>query len=434
MRMAQQEKIDVLILGSGGREHALLKACLRSPRVGKVRVAPGNGGMALEAECLPVDAADSAAVLALVRRTGSGFVIVGPEVPLAAGVVDVLEEAGVPAYGPRSAGARLEASKAFTKEFLFRHRIPTAASTTFTSLEPALAHVRSGPVPVVIKASGLAAGKGVVIATTHAEAEAALRDMMGAKVFGAAGDEVVVEEFMQGEEASIMLMVCGEEYLMLPPSQDHKRAGEGDTGPNTGGMGAYAPADVVTPEVERRVRSEIIEPTLRGLRQDGIDYRGTLYIGIMVTAQGPKVVEFNVRFGDPECQVLMPSLESDPVAIMESIARGSFKASSVRLRPGATIIVVLAAGGYPGEIRKGDIITLPAEVPPGVDILHAGTVRRPDGSVVTSGGRVLGVVAHGPNLRSAARLAYQVVPMINFGGCHYRRDIGHRQLKREAGR
>ena len=303
MRMAQQEKIDVLILGSGGREHALLKACLRSPRVGKVRVAPGNGGMALEAECLPVDAADPAAVLALVRRTGSGFVIVGPEVPLAAGVVDVLEEAGVPAYGPRAAGARLEASKAFTKEFLFRHRIPTAASATFTSLEPALVHVRSGPVPVVIKASGLAAGKGVVIATTHAEAEAALRDMMGAKVFGAAGDEVVVEEFMQGEEASIMLMVCGEEYLMLPPSQDHKRAGEGDTGPNTGGMGAYAPADVVTPEVERRVRSEIIEPTLRGLRQDGIDYRGTLYVGIMVTAQGPKVVEFNVRFGDPECQV-----------------------------------------------------------------------------------------------------------------------------------
>ncbi|MFM8905214.1 MAG: phosphoribosylamine--glycine ligase, partial [Verrucomicrobiota bacterium] len=210
--MAQQEKIDVLILGSGGREHALLKACLRSPRVGKVRVAPGNGGMALEAECLPVDAADPAAVLALVRRTGSGFVIVGPEVPLAAGVVDVLEEAGVPAYGPRAAGARLEASKAFTKEFLFRHRIPTAASATFTSREPALAQVRSGPVPVVIKASGLAAGKGVVIATTHAEAENALRDMMGAKVFGAAGDEVVVEEFMQGEEASIMLMVCGEEY------------------------------------------------------------------------------------------------------------------------------------------------------------------------------------------------------------------------------
>ena len=247
--MATQEKLDVLILGSGGREHALLKACLRSPRVAKVRVAPGNGGMALEAECLEVDAADPAAVLELVRRTGTNFVIVGPEVPLAAGVVDVLEAAGIPAYGPLAAGARLEASKAFSKDFMVRHRVPTAASETFRALAPALDYVRRQPVPIVIKASGLAAGKGVVIATTHAEAEAALRDMMETKVFGASGDEVVIEEFMQGEEASIMLMVCRGEYLMLPPSQDHKRVGEGDTGLNTGGMGAYAPTTVVTPVV-----------------------------------------------------------------------------------------------------------------------------------------------------------------------------------------
>jgi phosphoribosylamine--glycine ligase len=430
--MAPQDKIDVLILGSGGREHALLKACLRSPRVGQVRVAPGNGGMALEAECLEVDINSGAAVLDLVRRTGTQFVIVGPEVPLAHGVVDVLEAAGVKAYGPLQAGARLEASKAFSKDFLFRHKIPTAAAETFRSLEPALAYVRQQPVPIVIKASGLAAGKGVVIAMNHAEAEAALRDMMEAKVFGSSGDEVVIEEFMQGEEASIMLMVCGEEYLMLPPSQDHKRVGEGDTGLNTGGMGAYAPTTVVTPEVERRLRAEIIVPTLRGLKADGIDYRGTLYVGIMVTSIGPRVVEFNVRFGDPECQVLMPSLETDPVEIMEAIAAGTFRSASVRLRPGSTIIVVLAAGGYPGEIRKGDVITLPPQLPAGVDIVHGGTKRLPDGQVVTSGGRVLGVVAHGATLAEAAQKAYAVVPQIQFAGCHYRRDIGYRQLRRDG--
>jgi phosphoribosylamine--glycine ligase len=430
--MAPQDKIDVLILGSGGREHALLKACLRSPRIGKVRVAPGNGGMALEAECLEVDINSGAAVLDLVRRTGTQFVIVGPEVPLAHGVVDVLEAAGVKAYGPLQAGARLEASKAFSKDFLFRHKIPTAAAETFRSLEPALAYVRRQPVPVVIKASGLAAGKGVVIAMNHAEAEAALRDMMETKVFGSSGDEVVIEEFMQGEEASIMLMVCGEEYLMLPPSQDHKRVGEGDTGLNTGGMGAYAPTTVVTPEVERRLRDEIIVPTLRGLKADGIDYRGTLYVGIMVTSIGPRVVEFNVRFGDPECQVLMPSLETDPVEIMEAIASGTFRSASVRLRPGSTMIVVLAAGGYPGEIRKGDVITLPLQLPAGVDIVHGGTKRLPNGQVVTSGGRVLGVVAHGATLAEAAQKAYAVVPQIQFAGCHYRRDIGYRQLRRDG--
>ena len=430
--MATQGKLDVLILGSGGREHSLLKACLRSPRVAHVRVAPGNGGMALEAECLEVDVNNSAAVLELVRRTGTNFVIVGPEVPLAAGVVDVLEDAGIPAYGPRAAGARLEASKAFTKDFLFRHKIPTAASATFTVLEPALAYVRQQPLPIVIKASGLAAGKGVVIALTHAEAEAALRAMMEAKIFGTSGDEVVIEEFMQGEEASIMLMVCGEDYLMLPPSQDHKRVGEGDTGLNTGGMGAYAPTTVVTAEGERRLREEIIVPTLRGLKADGIDYRGTLYVGIMVTSIGPRVVEFNVRFGDPECQVLMPSLETDPVQIMEDIALGRFKASAVKLRPGATIIVVLAAGGYPGEIRKGDVISLPTQLPEGVDIVHGGTKRLPSGQVVTSGGRVLGVVAHGKTLAEAAQRAYSVVPQIHFEGCHYRRDIGYRQLRRDG--
>jgi phosphoribosylamine--glycine ligase len=229
-----------------------------------------------------------------------------------------------------------------------------------------------------------------------------------------------------------MLMVCGEDYLMLPPSQDHKRVGEGDTGLNTGGMGAYAPTTVATAEGERRLREEIIVPTLRGLKADGIDYRGTLYVGIMVTSVGPRVVEFNVRFGDPECQVLMPSLETDPIQIMEDIALRRFKASAVKLRPGATIIVVLAAGGYPGEIRKGDVISLPTQLPEGVDIVHGGTKRLPSGQVVTAGGRVLGVVAHGKTLAEAAQRAYSVVPQIHFEGCHYRRDIGYRQLRRDG--
>jgi len=425
-------RLNVLILGSGGREHALLKACLRSPRVARVQVAPGNGGMALEAECLPCDLAQPAAVLALARRLGADLVLVGPEVPLAAGVVDVLEDAGILAYGPRLAGARLEASKSFTKDFLLRHRIPTAAAATFNALAPALAHVRSGRFPVVLKASGLAAGKGVVIARDLPEAEAALRDMLEARVFGASGDEVLVEEFMEGEEASIMLVVCRDQHLMLPASQDHKRVGEGDTGPNTGGMGAYAPAEVVTPSIEARVRDAIIEPTLRGLVADGIDYRGTLYIGIMLTAEGPKVVEFNVRFGDPECQVLLPLLDGDPVEIFEAVARGTFRSTQVGVRPGAALVVVVAAHGYPGSPRLGDAVHLPDRLPEGVDILHGGTRRQPDGSLVTSGGRVLGVVARGADLAEAARRAYAVVPQIRLEGAHFRRDIGARQLRREG--
>lgn len=425
-------RLNVLILGSGGREHALLKACLRSPRVARVQVAPGNGGMALEAECLPCDLTRPADVLALARRVGADLVLVGPEGPLAAGVVDVLEDAGILAYGPRLAGARLEASKSFTKDFLLRHRIPTAAAATFTAVAPALAHVRAGRFPVVLKASGLAAGKGVVIARDAAEAEAALRDMLEARVFGASGDEVLVEEFMHGEEASIMLVVCRDQHLMLPASQDHKRVGDGDTGPNTGGMGAYAPAAVVTPAVEARVRAEIIEPTLRGLAADGIDYRGTLYIGIMVTAEGPKVVEFNVRFGDPECQVLLPLLDGDPVGIFESVARGAFRSSQVGVRPGAALVVVLAAHGYPASPRVGDAVVLPDRLPEGVDILHGGTRRQPDGSLVTSGGRILGVVARGADLAEAARRAYAVVPRIRIEGAHFRRDIGARQLRRDG--
>jgi phosphoribosylamine--glycine ligase len=430
--MEASDKLHVLILGSGGREHALLKACLRSARVASVRVAPGNGGMALEAECLACNISRPSEVLELVRKLSIDLVLVGPEVPLAAGVVDVLEDAGVLAYGPRAAGAQLEASKVFTKKFLVRHKIPTADAASFTAVAPAMEYLAQRPFPAVLKASGLAAGKGVVIAQNLNEAEIALREMLEAKIFGTSGDEVLIEEFMQGEEASIMLMVCREQYLMLPPSQDHKRVGEGDTGPNTGGMGAYSPTGVVTSEIEARIRKEIIEPTLRGLILDGIDYRGTLYVGIMVTDRGPRVVEFNVRFGDPECQVLMPAMETDPVEIMESIARGTFRAADVRLRPGATLIVVLAAHGYPAAVRIGDAIELPSQLPEGVDILHGGTQRQPNGALVTSGGRVLGIVAHGATLAEAAQKAYAVAPLVRFAGCHYRRDIGARQLRRDG--
>lgn len=423
--------LNVLILGSGGREHALLKACLRSPKVASVRVAPGNGGMALEAECLNCDLSDNTAVVALAQQVGANLVLVGSEGPLAAGVVDALEAVGILAYGPRAAGARLEASKVFCKDFLLRHHIPTAAAATFTSVEPALAWVRRGTYPVVLKASGLAAGKGVVIAQDEAEASVALRAMLETRVFGASGDEVLIEEFMAGEEASIMLVVCRDQYLMLPASQDHKRVGEGDTGSNTGGMGAYAPAAVVTPAIEAQIRKTIIEPTLKGLLADGIDYRGTLYIGIMMTPAGPKVVEFNVRFGDPECQVLLPLMEGDPIEIFEAVARGEFRSSEVGVKPGASMIVILAAQGYPATVKTGDAITLPATLPAGVEIIHGGTQRLPDGSLVTSGGRVLGVVAQGATLAEAAQRAYAAVPLVQFAGSHFRRDIGARQLQRD---
>ena len=378
--MATQGKLDVLILGSGGREHALLKACLRSPRVAKVRVAPGNGGMALEAECLEVDAANPAAVLDLVRRTASTFVIVGPEVPLAAGVVDALEAAGIPAYGPLASGARLEASKAFSKDFMVRHKVPTAASETFRSLAPALEYVRKQPVPIVIKASGLAAGKGVVIATTHAEAEAALRDMMETKVFGSSGDEVVIEEFMQGEEASIMLMVCGEEYLMLPPSQDHKRVGEGDTGLNTGGMGAYSPLPWLPEGFVEEVQRDVAQPTVDEMAKLGTPFVGLLYCGLILTERGIRVIEFNARFGDPETQVVLRRLTSSLSNLLHKASTGQLNgATNPDFSRDVAITVVLASEGYPDTSAPNRPISGLAEAEEtGIEICHAATAADRD--------------------------------------------------------
>ncbi len=430
--MTSVPPLNVLIIGSGGREHALLHACQASPLVASIAVAPGNGGMATETTCHPLNVEDVPATVTLAQKLGTNFVIVGPEVPLALGVVDALEAAGIPAYGPRKDAAQLEASKTFTKDFLLRKKIPTAAGEKFTAAQPAIDYLQTRSFPIVIKASGLAAGKGVVIASSLAEAEQTVRDMLENRRFGSSSEEILIEDFMDGEEASIMLMVSGTDYLMLPPSQDHKRIGDNDTGPNTGGMGAYAPASVVTPAIEQRVIQEIVEPTLQGLAADGITYRGTLYIGIMVTRDGPKVVEFNVRFGDPECQILLPLLATDPVALMYACAQGKPLPKDIRFHSGSAAIVVLTAAGYPGEIRKNDRISLPATLPENSQILHSGTRRAEDGQLYTSGGRVIGAVARGPSLATALQRAYQLAEEIQFAGRHFRRDIGARQLQRDA--
>ena len=429
--MVPNKSLRVLIIGSGGREHALLRACKASPLVAAVSVAPGNGGMEQEAVCYPLNVSDTAAIVALAKKLDANFVIVGPEVPLSVGVVDELEAAGIPAYGPLKAGAKLEASKNFTKEFLVRHNIPTAQGKRFTSSEEAVEYLSAQKFPIVIKADGLASGKGVIIAEDFDQACTAVYDMLDSGCFGKSGSEILIEEFMEGEEASIMLMVCEDRYVMLPASQDHKRVGEGDTGLNTGGMGAYAPAPVVTPEIERRVISEIVEPTLKGLVADGIRYRGTLYVGIMITEEGPKVVEFNVRFGDPECQVLLPLLKTDPVEVMYACATGTLDPKTVEFHNDSNIIVVLAAEGYPGTPRKGDVISLPSRIPAGTGIIHSGTVREDNGTITTAGGRVLGVTARGKNLSEAAKSAYALIAQIRFEGMHYRRDIGARQLRRD---
>lgn len=423
-----ENPLNILILGSGGREHALLQACLKSPRVASVVAAPGNGGMAREAPCFQIDPSDPRAVMDLVREQGLNFVIVGPEDPLAAGIADALEEAGITVFGPGRAGARLEASKAYCKSFFQRYGIPTATFSTCRDLESALTALDAFQFPVVVKASGLAAGKGVLICENRDQAESALRRLMEEKAFGEAGSEVVLEEFLQGEEASIMVVVSRDQYICLSPSQDHKRAGEGDTGLNTGGMGAYAPAPCVTSELQALVEREIIGPTLRGLAEEGIDYRGVLYIGLMLTAEGPKVLEYNVRFGDPECQVLLPLLEEDLVTLLWDAATGRLQSRPAALKDGACVVVVHASAGYPESYPKGEAISLPTELPEKVSIIHAGTALR-EGTVVTSGGRVLGVVAQAPTLEQAVADAYATSRRISWPHQYYRKDIAWRALE-----
>ena len=419
----------MLVVGGGGREHALVRSLEASPARPRVICAPGNAGIAQDIPCFPVAADDVAGLVALAQREKIGFVVVGPEVPLALGLADQLGAAGIPVYGPKAAGARLEASKIFTKEILLKYQIPTAAAGIFSDVEPALAYVRSRGAPIVIKADGLAAGKGVVVAQTLAEAETAVREMLGGR-FGDSSSRILIEDCLVGEETSILVVVSGRDYVILPTSQDHKRIGDGDTGPNTGGMGTYSPAEVVTPALLTRIEDEIVRPSVNAIADEGLDYCGTLFIGIMLTPTGPSVIEYNARFGDPETQVVLPRLESDLLALLWAAAQRRLDGIALKVKPTHALCVVVAAQGYPDKFAKGDVITLPSALPDSVTVYHAGTSLNAAGQIVTNGGRVLGVTALGFTLRQAADAAYAACDAIQCASKYYRRDIGAKQLNR----
>ena len=422
--------MKVLVVGSGGREHAIAREIAKSPKCDLLLCAPGNPGMAELGECVPVKADDLDGVVALAKERGIDFVVVGPEGPLVAGLTDRLSEAGIPSYGPSALAARLEGSKAFSKAVMKKYGIPTAAFETFVDLDAALAFVREKGAPIVVKASGLAAGKGAIVCETLAQAEEALTDMLGEKaIFGDSGREVVVEEFMTGEEASLFAVCDGRDYVMLSSAQDHKRVFDGDKGPNTGGMGAYAPAPVVTPEVLEQVKKRIVEPTLEGMVAEGCPYRGTLYVGIMQTERGPRVVEYNCRFGDPECQVVLPLYKGDVLELLYKAATGRLKELRVEENAGSAAIVVVAAEGYPGSYPKGMEIRGCDAMPEGAHVIHAGTASR-DGKLVSAGGRVLGIVGRGDDLRQALDRAYAGVAKIEMEKSFHRKDIGQKGLRR----
>ncbi len=425
--------MNILIIGNGGREHALAWKAAQSPLADKVYVAPGNAGTALEAnlENVAIAATDIPALVAFAQSHDIGLTIVGPEAPLVIGVVDAFQAAGLKIFGPSQAAAQLEGSKAFTKDFLARHRIPTAEYENFTEVEPALAYVRRKGAPIVIKADGLAAGKGVIVAMTLQEAEEAVRDMLAGNAFGDAGHRIVVEEFLDGEEASFIVMVDGENVVPMATSQDHKRVGDGDIGPNTGGMGAYSPAPVVTDEIHRRAMDQVIWPTVRGMAAEGNTYVGFLYAGLMIAADGqPKVIEFNCRFGDPETQPIMLRLRSDLVELCLAGAEGRLNEKSSDWDERPALGVVLAAGGYPGDYRNGEVIQgLPQQESADGKVFHAGT-RLQDNDVVTSGGRVLCVTALGDTVAQAQQRAYQLAEGIEWPGSFCRKDIGYRAIAR----
>jgi phosphoribosylamine--glycine ligase len=420
--------MKVLLIGSGGREHALALSLVKSARLSKLFFAPGNPGTAALGENVVVDIADHAAVINFCRLMRIEFVVVGPEQPLVDGVVDALEAAGISAFGPTRAAARLEGSKAFTKELCRRHSIPTAEFERFIDREAALDYVRSHGAPIVVKADGLASGKGVVVAQTPAEAEEAIGSMF-AGAFGSAGAEVVIEELLEGEEISFFALCDGKRALPFASAQDHKRVGDGDTGPNTGGMGAYSPAPVFTPDLEARVMREIVTPTIDAMAREGAPFKGVLFAGLMITGDGPKLIEFNTRFGDPETQAMLPRLESDLLPLMEQCARGNLSADSVRLSDQTALTVVLAAKGYPGAPKKGTEIRgiEKAERMPNIVVTHAGT-RRDGKQLLADGGRVLNITALAENIAEARKRAYAAVDVIDWPEGFCRRDIGWRAL------
>ena len=424
-------EMNVLLIGSGGREHAIANALAKSPRLTRLYIAPGNPGAAAVGETIELDVADHRAVASFCREKDIGLVVVGPEQPLIGGLVDSLEAQGIAAFGPSKAAAQLEGSKGFTKDLCRTHNIPTAAYGRFDNEEQALAYARTHGAPIVVKADGLAAGKGVIIAQTPAEAERAVKAMF-AGAFGRSGAEVVIEEFLEGEEASYFVLCDGTRALGFSSAQDHKRVGDGDTGPNTGGMGAYSPASVVTPEIEARVMREIIEPTLRAMQELGAPYKGVLYAGLILTTEGPKLIEYNNRFGDPEAQVLLPRLEDDLLELMLAAAQGELPAHEVRFSKDRALTVVLAAKNYPGTPLTGSEIkhVERAAALPGVIVTHAGT--RLEGSrLLAAGGRVLNVTALADSVTEAQKLAYEGVDAIDWPGGFCRRDIGWREIVRE---
>ncbi|TYO96270.1 phosphoribosylamine--glycine ligase [Desulfallas thermosapovorans] len=421
--------MKVLIVGGGGREHALAWKINQSSRVKKIFCAPGNAGIAQLAECVDIKDSNIPAIVDLVRQEKIDLTVVGPEAPLVAGLVDILEKEGYPVFGPRRRAAEIEGSKVLAKDIMYKYGIPTARYAVFDNAQKARDYIKQLSGPCVVKADGLAAGKGVIVAGDEQTALAAVNDIMESKVFGAAGNRVVVEECLQGEEVSLLAFTDGEHVVPMLAAQDHKQVYDNDTGPNTGGMGAYAPAPVLTPELTQQVLEKVMIPAVRGMAAEDRPYRGVLYAGLMMTEQGPQVLEFNARFGDPETQPLLMMLESDLVDVMEALLAGELNKVNLRWYDGACVCVVLASGGYPGPYGKGEVITGLADLPPNVVAFHAGTAYK-GGQVVTAGGRVLGITARAAGIPEAIELAYQGVSRVKFNGMHYRRDIGKKAISR----
>lgn len=415
--------MKVLVVGSGGREHAIVWALSKSPRVTELYCAPGNAGIAQLATCVPVGATDVDAMVNWAKENKMDFVVVAPDDPLALGMVDALEQVGIPAFGPRKNAAIIEASKAFSKELMRKYHIPTAKYSTFTDMDEAIAYIREQGAPIVVKADGLALGKGVTVAATVEEAVDAVKAMMEDNKFGASGSTVVIEECMTGPEVTVLCFADGEHIAPMPSSQDHKRAYDGNQGPNTGGMGAISPTPSYTPEIAERCRKEIFEPTMAAMKAEGRPFQGVIYFGLMLTPEGPKVVEYNARFGDPECQALLMRLDTDLMDIFEACVRGTLDQLDIRWKEEAACCLVLASGGYPLSYEKGKVITGLENVQDAV-VFHAGTAEK-DGQIVTNGGRVLGVTALGADLDTAIQNAYQAAKPIHFDQMHFRTDIGH---------
>lgn len=422
--------MNILILGSGGREHALLWKLAQSPEATKLYAVPGNPGMAELAECVAGSIEDNAAVVKLAQEKKIDLVVVGPEVPLMNGVVDALRAAGIKAFGPTKAAAELEGSKSFSKDIMKKYGIPTAKYEVFTDADAARAYIEKEGAPIVIKADGLAAGKGVIVAETKEQALDAVHEIMDDAAFGKAGSRVVIEAFMEGEEASLLAFTDGKTIRPMVSSQDHKRAYDGDKGPNTGGMGTYAPAPVMTKDMVEQATEKILKPMIAAMAKEGRPYQGCLYAGLMITEEGPKVVEFNARFGDPETQVVLPLLKGDLVKIMQACVDGTLDTVAVDWEDGAAVCVVMASGGYPKSYKKGYAIDgLKKAESLGTFVFHAGTAKK-DGKVVTSGGRVLGVTARGGGIKEATEKAYKGVEAIRFTDEFHRKDIAHRALER----